>query len=57
LVRSCDLDGRDAIAPSLLLWLTWQWPADHTVLLISAVFLWIIIIVFSVIVPYQSMIG
>jgi hypothetical protein len=35
----------------LLLWLTWQWPADHTVLLISAVFLWIIIIVFSVIGP------
>jgi Domain of unknown function (DUF1772) len=32
----------------LLLWLTWQWPADHTVLLISAVFLWIIVIVFSV---------
>jgi hypothetical protein len=35
----------------LLLWLTWQWPADHTVLLISAVFLRIIIIVFSVIGP------
>ena len=35
----------------LLLWLTWQWPADHTVLLISAVFLWIIVIVFSVIGP------
>src|SRR3982074_10635 len=35
----------------LLLWLTWQWPADHTALLISAVFLWIIIIVFSVIGP------
>jgi hypothetical protein len=32
----------------LLLWLTWQWPADQTVLLISAVFLWIIVIVFSV---------
>ena len=35
----------------LLLWLTWQWPADHTVLLISAVFLWIIVIVFSVMGP------
>ena len=35
----------------LLLWLTWQWPADHTVLLISAVFVWIIVIVFSVIGP------
>jgi Domain of unknown function (DUF1772) len=35
----------------LLLWLTWQWPADHTVLLISAVFLWIIVIVFSIIGP------
>jgi hypothetical protein len=32
----------------VLLWLTWQWPADHTVLLISAVVLWIIVIVFSV---------
>jgi hypothetical protein len=35
----------------LLLWLTWQWPADHTVLLVSAVLLWIIVIVFSVIGP------
>jgi hypothetical protein len=35
----------------LLLWLTWRWPADHTVLLVFAVFLWIIIIVFSVIGP------
>ena len=35
----------------LLLWLTWQWPADHTVLLVSAVSFWIIVIVFSVIGP------
>jgi anthrone oxygenase-like protein len=35
----------------LLLWLTWQWPADHTVLLITAVSFWIIVIVFSVIGP------
>lgn len=35
----------------LLLWLTWQWPADHTLLLIPAVLLWIIVIVFSVIGP------
>jgi hypothetical protein len=35
----------------LLLWLTWQWPADQTVLLVLAVFLWIIVIVFSVMGP------
>jgi hypothetical protein len=35
----------------LLLWLTWQWPTDHTVLLISAVLFWIIVIVFSVVGP------
>jgi hypothetical protein len=34
-----------------LLWLTWRWPACHTVLLISAVILWIIIVVFSIIGP------
>jgi hypothetical protein len=32
----------------LLLWLTWQWPADHTVLLVPAALLWIVVIVFSV---------
>ena len=32
----------------LLLWLTWRWPASHTAFLVSAVILWIIIIVFSV---------
>jgi hypothetical protein len=35
----------------LLLWTTWQWPTHHTVCLASAVILWIIIIVFSVIGP------
>src|SRR5258708_7288242 len=35
----------------LLLWLTWRWPTDHTMLLAFAVFLWVIIIVFSVIGP------
>jgi len=35
----------------LLLWLTWRWPADHTVFLVFAILLWIIIIVFSVIGP------
>ena len=35
----------------LLLWLTWRWPASHTVFLVSAVILWIIIIVFSIIGP------
>ena len=34
-----------------LLWLTWRWPACHTVFLISAVILWIIIVVFSIIGP------
>jgi hypothetical protein len=34
-----------------LLWLTWRWPAYHTVFLISAVILWIIIVVFSIIGP------
>ena len=32
----------------LLLWLTWRWPANHTVFLISAVILWIISIVLAV---------
>jgi hypothetical protein len=31
--------------------LTWRWPAYHTVFLISAVILWIIIVVFSIIGP------
>jgi Domain of unknown function (DUF1772) len=35
----------------LLLGLTWRWPADHTVFLVFAILLWIIIIVFSVIGP------
>ena len=35
----------------LLLWLTWQWPASHTVFLVYAVIFWIFIIVFSVIGP------
>lgn len=35
----------------LLLWLTWRWPANHTVFLISAVILWIIIVLFSIIGP------
>jgi hypothetical protein len=35
----------------LLLWLTWRWPAGNTVFLVSAVILWIIIVVFSVIGP------
>ena len=34
-----------------LLWLTWRWPASHTLFLISAVTLWIIIIVFSLVGP------
>jgi glucan phosphoethanolaminetransferase (alkaline phosphatase superfamily) len=33
----------------LLLWLTWRWPADHTLLLVAAATLWIIVIVFSVV--------
>jgi hypothetical protein len=32
----------------LLLWTTWKWPAHHTVCLIFAAILWVIIIVFSV---------
>jgi Domain of unknown function (DUF1772) len=32
----------------LLLLLTWRWPASHTVFLVSAVILWVIVIVFSV---------
>jgi hypothetical protein len=32
----------------LLLWTTWKWPAHHTVYLIGAAILWVIIIVFSV---------
>jgi hypothetical protein len=35
----------------LLLWLTWRWPASHSVFLISSVILWIIVVVFSVIGP------
>jgi len=35
----------------LLLWLTWRWPASHTLFLIFAAVLWIIIILFSVIGP------
>ena len=34
-----------------LLWLTWRWPASHTFFLISAVTVWIIIIVFSLVGP------
>jgi FtsH-binding integral membrane protein len=32
-----------------LLWLTWRWPTSHTLFLIWAVTLWIIIIVFSLV--------
>jgi hypothetical protein len=32
----------------LLLLLTWRWPASPTVFLVSAVILWVIVIVFSV---------
>jgi hypothetical protein len=32
----------------VLLLLTWRWPASHTVFLVSAVILWVIVIVFSV---------
>src|SRR5271166_868127 len=40
------------LAPHLfLLWLTWRWPASHTLFLISAVTLSIIIIVFSLVGP------
>ncbi len=35
----------------VLVSLTWHWPASHTVFLVCAVILWIIIIVFSVIGP------
>jgi hypothetical protein len=35
----------------LLLWLTWRWPASHTMFLLSAAILWVIIIVFSVLGP------
>ena len=35
----------------LLLWLTWRWPASHTVFLVYAGILWILIIVFSVVGP------
>src|SRR5258708_19416720 len=35
----------------VLLWLTWRWPTSHTVYLLLAVTLWIIIILFSVIGP------
>jgi hypothetical protein len=34
-----------------LLWLTWHWPTSHTLFLISAVTLWIMIIVFSLVGP------
>jgi hypothetical protein len=32
----------------LLLWLTWRLPASHTIFLLSAIILWVIIIVFSI---------
>ena len=35
----------------VLLWLTWRWPTSHTVYLLLAGTLWIIIILFSVIGP------
>src|ERR1700730_11085124 len=35
----------------LLLWLTWRWPAIHTMFLVCAAILWIIIIVFSLLGP------
>jgi hypothetical protein len=35
----------------LLLWLTWRWPASHTMFLVCAAILWIIIIVFSLLGP------
>jgi Domain of unknown function (DUF1772) len=35
----------------VLVSLTWHWPARHTVFLVCAVILWIIVIVFSVIGP------
>jgi hypothetical protein len=35
----------------LLLWLTWRWPASHSVFLVYAVILWTLTIVFSVVGP------
>jgi hypothetical protein len=35
----------------ILLWLTWRWPASHTMFLLSAAILWVIIIVFSILGP------
>jgi hypothetical protein len=34
-----------------LLWMTWQWPADHTILFVLAAVLWLVIIVFSLLGP------
>jgi Domain of unknown function (DUF1772) len=34
-----------------LVWLTWGWPANHTIYLVCAAILWIIIILFSVVGP------
>ena len=34
-----------------LLWTTWRWPAAHTILLVLAVALWVVIIVFSLVGP------
>src|SRR3981081_1795441 len=34
-----------------LLWMTWHWPSDHTILLVFAAALWFFIIVFSVLGP------
>jgi hypothetical protein len=35
----------------LLLWVTWLWPARHTIALVCAVILWVMIIVFSILGP------
>jgi Domain of unknown function (DUF1772) len=35
----------------LLVWLTWRWPASHTMLLVCATVLWMVIIVFSLLGP------
>ena len=35
----------------ILLGLTWDWPAPHTVLLLAATLLWLAIIVFSLVGP------
>jgi uncharacterized membrane protein len=43
--------GGNLLAHLIVLWITWRWPAAHSVWLLIASLLWITIIVFSILGP------